>query len=145
VIAQSGIKYAMIFEGVNDIGVAAADVPSQTQTGDLLIVAYQQIATRLHAANLRFFGATITPFATPKTSNYTQSYSNEERERTRQRINTFIRESDIFDAVLDFDRVLRDPAAPSQLQARYDSGDHLHPNEAGYQAIAEYFPLEIFD
>jgi len=110
-----------------------------------LIVAYQQIATRLHAANLSFFGATITPFGTPKTSNYTQPYSNEERERTRQRINTFIKESDIFDAVLDFDRVVRDPAAPSQLKARYDSGDHLHPNEAGYQAIAEYFPLEIFD
>lgn len=144
VLAQPNVKYVMIFEGVNDIGVAATDVLAQTEIGDRLIVAYRQIATRVHAAGLPFFGATITPFGTPSTSNYTQPYSNPEREKTRQRINSFIRESGVFDAVLDFDRVVRDPEAPSQLLAQYDSGDHLHPNEAGYHALADYFPLIFF-
>lgn len=144
VLAQPNVKYAMIFEGVNDIGVADSDVQSQTEIGDRLIVAYQQVATRVHTAGLPFFGATITPFGTPPSSNYTQPYSNAEREKTRQRINAFIRVSDVFDAVLDFDRVLRDPNAPSQLLARYDSGDHLHPNVVGYQALADYFSLSLF-
>lgn len=143
-LAQPNVQYAMIFEGVNDIGVAATDVQSQTEIGNRLIVAYQQIASRVHAAGLPLFGATITPFGTSPSSNYTQPYTNAERERTRQRINTFIRESGVFDAVLDFDSVLRDPDAPSQLLARYDSGDHLHPNVAGYQALANYFPLSVF-
>lgn len=133
----------MIFEGVNDIGVTATDVQSQTKIGDRLIVAYQQIATRVHAAGLPFFGATIAPFGSSPTSNYTQPYSNPEREKTGLRINSFIREGEVFDAVLDFDTVLRDPEAPSQLLPEYDCGDHLHPNEAGYQALADYFPLEF--
>ncbi|KAJ5086168.1 hypothetical protein N7532_010939 [Penicillium argentinense] len=144
VLAQPGVQYAMIFEGVNDIGVAGPNEQSQKEIGDQLLVAYQQIATRVQAAGIPFFGATITPFGTSPDSNYTQPYSNVEREKTRQRVNTFIRHSGVFDAVLDFDRVVRDPQAPSQLLSQFDSGDHLHLNAAGCQAIANDFPLGIF-
>jgi lysophospholipase L1-like esterase len=144
-LAQSGVKYAMIFEGVNDIGVADADAASQAEIETRLIAAYKQIATRVHAMGIPFFGATITPFGSSPTSDYVQPYSSAVREKTRQSINKFIRTSGVFDAVLDFDLVVRDPQAQDQLLEKYDSGDHLHPNEDGYQALADYFPLSVFE
>lgn len=144
VLAQSGIRYAMIFEGVNDIGVAAPDVASQTAIGDRVIGAYEQIVTRIHTFGIPVFGATITPFGTPDGSTVVQPYSDPEREKTRQRINKWIREGRVFDAVLDFDQILRDPEEPAQLASEYDSGDHLHPNVAGYQAMADAFPIDLF-
>ncbi|KAL1968399.1 hypothetical protein VTN77DRAFT_1928 [Rasamsonia byssochlamydoides] len=146
ILAQSGVRYAMIFEGVNDIGEAAPDPASQQAIGDSLIWAYRQIAARIHAQGIPFFAATITPFGTPPGSNASdiQPYSNPVREQTRQRINNWIRTSGVFDAVIDFDKILRDPGNPSVLAPQYDSGDHLHPNVAGYQAIADAFPLDIF-
>lgn len=145
VLAQSGVRYAMIFEGVNDIGVADSDAATQANIEKKLLAAYQQIVTRVHALGIPVFGATITPFGSSRSSEYVQPYSSAERERTRQRINEFIRESGIFDAVLDFDQVLRDPDAPSQLLEKYDSGDHLHPSVAGYQALADCFPLRVLE
>ncbi|KAJ5824714.1 Extracellular GDSL-like lipase/acylhydrolase [Penicillium robsamsonii] len=145
VLAQSGVRYAMIFEGVNDIGVADSDVATQAEIEKKLVAAYKQIATQVHALGIPIFGATITPFGSPPTSDYVQPYSSAVREGTRQRINTFIRESGVFDAVLDFDRALRDPHAQSQLLEKYDSGDHLHPTVAGYQALADYFPLGVLE
>ncbi|EAW11723.1 SGNH/GDSL hydrolase family protein [Aspergillus clavatus NRRL 1] len=145
VLAHSGVRYAMIFEGVNDIGVAADEAAAQKDIGDRLLVAYAQIATRVQAAGIPIFGATVTPFGSPASSNYTQPYSGVEREKTRQRVNEWIRSSGVFDAVLDFDKALRDPRAPDQLAERFDSGDHLHPNVKGYQALADYFPLNVFD
>ncbi|GMF70322.1 unnamed protein product [Aspergillus oryzae] len=144
-LAQSGVRYAIIFEGVNDIGVADADPEVQKKIGDRLIVAYQQIVTRLHAASIPVFGATITPFGAPANASDVQPYSDPIREDTRQRINEWIRTSGVFDAVLDFDQVLRDPEAPAQLADEYDSGDYLHPNVAGYQALADYFPMDLFE
>ncbi|KAB8237503.1 SGNH/GDSL hydrolase family protein [Aspergillus alliaceus] len=145
VLAQSGVQYAIVFEGVNDIGVADTDPASQEKIGDKLIASYQQIVTRLHAAQIPVFGATITPFGAPGNASNTQPYSDPEREKTRQRINEWIRTNGLFDAVLDFDRVLRDPEAPSRLKSEYNSGDYLHPNAAGYQALADYFPLGLFE
>ena len=145
VLAQSGVRYAMIFEGVNDIGVADSDAATQADIGKKLVVAYQQIVTRVHALGIPVFGATIMQFGSSRSSEYVQPYSSTERERTRQRINECIRGSGIFDAVLDFDQVLRDPGAPSQLLEKYDSGDHLHPSMAGYQALADCFPLGVFE
>ncbi|KAE8376654.1 SGNH hydrolase-type esterase domain-containing protein [Aspergillus bertholletiae] len=144
-LAQSGVRYAIVFEGVNDIGVADPDPEAQKKIGDRLIVAYQQIVTRLHAARIPVFGATITPFGAPANASDKLPYSNPVRETTRQRINEWIRTSGVFDAVLDFDKVLRDPEAPAQLADEYDSGDYLHPNVAGYQALADYFPLDLFE
>ncbi|KAJ7065042.1 SGNH hydrolase-type esterase domain-containing protein [Mycena amicta] len=145
VLAQTGkVKYAMIFEGVNDIGVADPTDLVQNAIGDALIAAYKQISTRLHAQGIPFFAATITPFSGPANQTI-QPYSNPIREKQRQRINAFIRTSSIFDAVVDFDKVVKDPRIPSQLAPQFDSGDFLHPNVAGYTAMAAAFPLELFE
>lgn len=141
VLAQSGVSYAMIFEGVNDIGVASADLANQSVIYDRLISAYDQIITRVHAHRIPIFGATITPFSGNATL---QPYSSPVREQTRQRVNEWIRRSGRFDEVIDFDRILADPDQPDQLNPTYDSGDYLHPNPAGYQALADAFPLQIF-
>jgi lysophospholipase L1-like esterase len=143
VLSHAGVKYAMIFEGVNDIGTADTTPAAQSAIYDALTQAYSQMVTRIHAFGIPVFGATITPFSAP--SNFTgQPYSDPERERTRQKVNTFIRESGVFDAVADFDEILRDPSVPSQLKLEYNSGDYLHPNVAGYQKIADEFPVGVF-
>ena len=145
VLSQPGVRYAMIFEGVNDIGVAAATQAAQQQIGDALIAAFKQLVARAHAAGLPMFGATITPFSAPGFNASVQAYSSPVREATRQRVNDFIRNGGVFDAVADFDAVLKDPAAPSQLKGEFNSGDFLHPNVAGYTALAQAFPVEIFE
>ncbi|KAF7325686.1 Extracellular GDSL-like lipase/acylhydrolase [Mycena kentingensis (nom. inval.)] len=149
VLAQTArVKYAMLFEGVNDIGLAAPTDTAQAAVGDALIAAYKQISVRLRAAGIPLFAATITPFSGPfNDPNVTalQPYSNPIREKQRQRVNAFIRASDIFDAVVDFDKVVVDPSIPSQLAPQFDSGDFLHPNVAGYAAMAASFPLELFE
>ncbi|KIO27998.1 hypothetical protein M407DRAFT_14808 [Tulasnella calospora MUT 4182] len=141
VLAQSGVKYAMIFEGVNDIGTADTTAAAQQVVGDRVIQAFKQIAARVHALGIPIFAATITPFSGNSTI---QPYSNPQREVTRSRVNNWIRTSGVFDAVVDFDKILRDPSNPTQLNPAYDSGDFLHPNPAGYQAIADAFPLSLF-
>jgi lysophospholipase L1-like esterase len=143
VLAQSGVRYAMIFEGVNDIGVAATDPATQQAIGDTLIQAFDQIITRVHAFGIPMFGATITPFSAPSPQD--QAYSDPERERTRQRVNEWIRNSGRFDYVVDFDEVVRDPEQPDQLLAEFNSGDFLHPNVAAYEAMAAKIDLDVFE
>ncbi|CAG8977002.1 hypothetical protein HYALB_00012854 [Hymenoscyphus albidus] len=143
VLSQAGVKYAMTFEGVNDIGTADVDPVTQEGVGNRIISAYEQFATRLEAFDIRLFAATITPFSAP--ANFTgQPYSHPEREKTRQRVNKWVRESDVFDEVIDFDRFISDEKVRSQLSDVYDSGDYLHPNVVGYQKLADEFPLDIF-
>jgi lysophospholipase L1-like esterase len=142
VLSQSGVKYCMIFEGVNDIGTADPTPANQTFTGDRIIQAYEQIVTRVHTFGIPMFAATITPFGAP--NNTIQPYANALREQTRQRVNKWIRTSGVFDEVIDFDAILRDPKNGTQLNPIYNSGDFLHPNELGYQTIANAFPLSIF-
>ena len=143
VLAQSGIKYAMIFEGVNDIGTADNTTYNQTLIGDRVIQAYEQMITRVHTFGIPFFGATITPFGAPNST--IQTYSTPERLATRDRVNEWIRTSGAFDAVIDFDAVVRDPNNPEQLNPIYNSGDYLHPNQLGYQVMARAFPLDVFE
>lgn len=143
VLAHPGVQYAMIFEGVNDIGTSTNTSAAQAVLYDSLTQAYTQIASLVHAHGIPIFAATITPFSAP--ANVTiQPYSDPEREKTRQKINTFIRTSGVFDAVADFDKVLADPKIPSQLNPLYDGGDYLHPNVAGYQLLADKFPVGVF-
>ncbi|KAJ6562582.1 SGNH hydrolase-type esterase domain-containing protein [Mycena capillaripes] len=137
VLSQTGVKYAMIFEGVNDIGDEDVTPEAQQIIGDRVIAAFKQIVTRVHAAGIPIFAATITPFAN-------SIYSNPVREATRQRVNAWVRTSGVFDAVIDFDKVVADPTIPSQLNPVFDSGDFLHPNVAGYTAMAAAFPLGLF-
>lgn len=141
VLAQSGVGYAMIFEGVNDIGVASPDPANQTDIGDRLIQAFKQIITRVHTQGIPMFGATITPFGCYNTT--LQPYADPVREETRLRVNDWIRNSGWFDAVADFDAIVRDPSNHTQLAPYFDSGDCLHLNPAGYRELATKFPVNI--
>ncbi|KAH8681795.1 extracellular GDSL-like lipase/acylhydrolase [Xylariales sp. PMI_506] len=143
VFGLPGVMYVMVFSGVNDIGKADADVVSQAAIGDRLIKGYEQIALRVHSAGLAVFGATITPFSTEDVS--IQPYSHPMREATRQRVNNWIRTSRAFDHVIDFDAVIRDPSDASKLRVDFDSGDHLHPTVKAFDALANSFPLELFE
>ncbi|KAJ5730918.1 uncharacterized protein N7483_005426, partial [Penicillium malachiteum] len=151
ILSLSRVQYVVLFEGVNDIGAAEADEETQANIGDRLIAAYKQIATRVHANGIKIFAATITPFgrrigevvSDPEAQGVTW-YSHPRRECTRLRVNDWIRESSSFDAIVDFDSVLRDPNHASSLASRFDGGDRLHPNAVAFQALADSFGLEIF-
>ncbi|OCT51185.1 extracellular GDSL-like lipase/acylhydrolase [Cladophialophora carrionii] len=145
VLSHPAIRWVMIFEGVNDIGTADPTPSNQTILYDALISAYIQIARRVHAMGIPLFGATITPFSAPDYNTTVQSYSDPLREQTRQKVNDFIRHSGTFDAVLDFDAVLRNQSFPSQLADALQGGDYLHPNGAGYARVAETFDLGLFE
>ncbi|KAF4634494.1 hypothetical protein G7Y89_g3622 [Cudoniella acicularis] len=145
VLSHPNVEYAMLFIGVNDIGTASTSPSSQQNVGNRLIAAYKQIVLRLHSFDIKVFASTITPFSAPGFNVTVQGYSDVEREKTRQRVNGWIRDSGVFDEVIDFDAIVRDPEAEAELSAEYNSGDYLHPNVAGYQRIADTFPLSVFE
>jgi lysophospholipase L1-like esterase len=132
VIGQSGVKWLIVFEGVNDLGSNGT-----AQTANALISAYQTFITKAHAAGIKVYGATITPFGG-------NSYDAGTHEAARQTVNTWVRTSNKFDAVVDFDQAVRDPANPRRIKPAYDTGDHLHLNPTGYQAIADSIPATLF-
>jgi lysophospholipase L1-like esterase len=139
VVAHPGVEYAIIFEGVNDIGTAPTDEASQSAVGERIIQAYDQIIVRLRRHGITVLAATITPM-----SGTGQEYGHPNREKTRQTVNEWIRSSGKFDAVIDFDEAVRDPDHPEQLLGDYDTGDHLHLNPAGYKAMADAVDLSLF-
>lgn len=139
VLAGSLVRYALVFEGVNDIGTAGLSEAEQLETRDRIVSAYHQMVTLLHAHGIAAFGATITPMSGPG-----QAYGEPSRERTRLAVNHWIRTSGRFDAVVDFDRLVRDPANNTRLAPGYDVGDYLHLSPAGYRAMGESIDLELF-
>ena len=141
VLAQSGVAWLIVFEGVNDIGTADADEAAQRDVAEDLIAAYDQIIVRAHAQGIRVYGATLTPFGGNTMYDDTAGL----REATRERVNTWIRTAHRFDGVIDFDRAARDPADPRRLRPAFDVGDHLHLNPVGYQALADAVPSWIFE
>jgi lysophospholipase L1-like esterase len=141
VLAQTGVSWLVVFEGVNDIGTAAATEAAQKQVADDLIAAYDQIVVRAQAQGIRVYGATLLPFGGNTGYDDPQGY----RETARQLVNDWIRGSHRFDAVLDLDRAARDPQEPRRLRAAYDVGDHLHLNPVGYQALADAVDLRLFE
>ncbi len=136
VLDRPGIDTVVILEGVNDLGVlnrdASADGPAHTAMVAQLKTAYAQMAARAKQAGIRVIGATILPF-----TGYEGYHPGAAREADRQAINQWIRHSGAFDAVIDFDRVMADPAHPERMSPAYDSGDHLHPSPVGYRAMGE--------
>jgi lysophospholipase L1-like esterase len=139
VLGISGAAWVLVFEGVNDIGTAAATEEAQRQVITALTGAYRQIVQRAHAQNLRVYGATITPFG----GNTGYDDPGGLRERARVAVNGVIR-GGIFDAYVDFAATVADPAAPARLNPLFDVGDHLHMNPAGYAALAAAVPRRLF-
>jgi len=144
VLAQAAVRDVMVFEAINDIGgLARTSGATPAQHAALvqqILGAYQQIITRAHAAGLRVIGATITPFGG---SGY--YHPDAASEADRQAVNAWILTPGHFDAVVDFDKVVRNPAHPERLLPAFDCGDHLHPSPAGYAAMANAIPLNVFE
>jgi len=140
VAAQPGARYVIVLLGVNDLGhPGTVAPPSETVSAEEIIAAHEQLVTRAHAEGLKIFGATILPF-----KDDTLGFYSEANEAKRQKINRWIRTSGEYDAVIDWDKVMRDPADPLRLNPAYDSGDHLHPNETGNAAMTAAVPLRLF-
>ncbi len=136
VLAVPGVRYVVVLEGVNDIGHAKnAHLPPPRP--EEIILAYRQIVARAHDHGVKVFGATILPYKGA-------GYWSEEGEAVRQEVNRWIRTPGNFDAVIDLDRAVADKADPLTMAAAYDSGDHLHPKDAGYKAMAEAIDLKLF-
>ncbi len=133
VLSQSGVRWLIVLEGVNDIGGSRGTNATVAQD---LIAAYQQIIAKAHAKNLRVVGTTILPFGG-------SFYDSPEHEAARQTVNDWIRNSGKFDAVIDFDATMHDPQNASHLLKTADSGDHLHPNETGYKMMADAIDLKL--
>ncbi len=132
VLSTPGARYLVVLEGINDIGNNDPNT-----IGNDLIAGYRQLIRRGHSSGLYVYGGTLTPIGG-------SLYDSPEHEAVRQAVNDWIRNSGEFDAAIDFDAAVRDPAASTRLLARYDSGDHLHPNDAGYQAMANAIDLRLF-
>ena len=140
VLAVSGARWLVVFEGVNDIGTADATEAAQKQIAADLIAAYEQIITRSRAQGIRVYGATLTPFGGNEPYDDPAGY----REAARRAVNRWIRDGRRFDAVFDFDRAVRDPRSARRLMTAADCGDHLHLNPAGYRALADAVPARLF-
>ncbi len=138
VIAQSGVKYLIVLEGINDIGrLKEPHEQGDKITADDLIFGLSQLVTRAHQHGIKVFGATLTPYLPA-------GYSSPQGEQVRQAYNQWIRTSGVLDGVIDFDKVTQDPAHPDQFLPDYDSGDHLHPKDAGYKAMGDAIDLSLF-
>ena len=135
---KAGVRWVLLFEGINDI--AAADMlatPEAKVSPQQIIDGMKTLIARAHAKGLQVWGATLTPYAGVEPPFYTPS-----GETKRQAVNQWIRSAGAFDAVVDFDQAVRDPAHPDHLLPGFDSGDHLHPNDAGYKAMAAAVDLQ---
>jgi lysophospholipase L1-like esterase len=143
VLAPSAVRWVIVFEGVNDLGGLARNgevTPAEhAALVKRMLSACEQIVVRAHAHGLRVFGATITPYVG---SDY--YHPGPLSEADRQAVNAWIRAAGHFDAVIDFDSIVRDPQHPDRLLPAFDCGDHLHPSPAGYRAMGEAVPLSLF-
>ena len=135
VLSQTGVTHVIVMIGNNDLLFVFS--PTEFVTADQIIVGHKQLIRRAHAHGLKIYGATLTPFGG-------FPFSSAAKEEARQKVNDWIRNSGEYDAVIDFDGLVRDPGFPAQLKAIFDSGDHLHPNDAGYQAMSEAIDLNLF-
>jgi lysophospholipase L1-like esterase len=138
VVAQSGVKYVVVADlPINDVGAPVSSEPSETVTAREIISGLEQLILRAHEKGLKIIGATLTPFEGA-------FYWTQAGETIREQVNDFIR-SGAFDGVVDFAGATANPHDPLVYAAQFDSGDHLHPNDAGYQAMADAFDLSLFD
>lgn len=139
VLSQPGVKWLIVLEGINDIGIGGRPgaEPPDAVTADDLIAAHKQIIERAHMHGIKVIGGTLTPYVGA-------AYATDQGEEMREAINQWIRTSHAYDAVIDFDAAVQDPANPIQIRPAYNIRDHLHPNDDGYKAMAAAVDLSIF-
>ncbi len=147
VLAQAGVRYVIVGLGINDILFPAFPftAPNEKVSAEDIISAYRQLIARGHRKGVRVIGTTSPPFENSAFEGLVTAFYTSEREAQRQKVNDWIRSSGEFDSVVDLDAVLRDPSRPTQLLPAYDSGDHLHPNNAGCIAEGNAIPLALFE
>jgi lysophospholipase L1-like esterase len=133
VLAQAGVTHVIVLESINDIGLAR-DSPCPTVRD--LVAGQAQLIERAHARGLKIYGGTLLPFEGA-------AYYTAEGEAKRREFNEWVRANKNYDGVVDFDAATRDPGAPTKLLPQYDSGDNLHPNDAGYQVMANAVDLAL--
>lgn len=136
VVKQPGAKYVVLLDGINDIGNMHR-APVDAITEKEMLDAYTTLANKAHAAGLKIIAATLLPYEGAK-------YYSEDGEQIREHLNAFFRTSKLFDGVIDFDKIIADPQHPLRFNPKYDSGDHLHPSDAGYTAMAAGIDLKLF-
>jgi lysophospholipase L1-like esterase len=148
VLTKPGVKWVLMLEGVNDI--SASDTltdPREHVTADQIIDGMRALIERAHARGVKIWGATLLPYKdtlVPPDAGFHGSYYTAAGEAKRQTVNQWIRTAHAFDAVVDLDSVMCNPAQPDRLRREFDSGDHLHPNDAGYKAMAAAIDLHLF-
>ncbi len=143
VLAQPGVRYLVVLEGVNDLGGLTREgevTPAEhAKFVHRILAAYEQLITRAHTHGIKIIGSTILTY-----SGSEYYHPAESNEADRQAVNQWIRATGHFDAVVDFDKAVRDPNHPDRLLPAYDCGDHLHPSPAGYRVMGEAIPLSLF-
>jgi lysophospholipase L1-like esterase len=142
VLGQSGVKWLMIMEGINDIGITTGNrgngpAPANPVTAGDLILPIKQMIDRAHAHGIKVIGCTLTPYQGA-------AYYSDKGEEVREAVNHWIRTGGSFDAVVDYDKVTQDSANPKTFKATFNNTDHLHPNDAGYKSMADSVDLKIF-
>jgi lysophospholipase L1-like esterase len=137
VLSRPGVQWVILLEGINDINIRGRTDGPTALTSDELIWGYRQIIERCHAHGIKVIGATIMPEEGVPTAS-------ERGEQIRQAVNQWVRTKGNFDAFVDFDLVVRDPARPIRIRKEFDPGDHIHPNDAGNQAMADAFDITQF-
>jgi lysophospholipase L1-like esterase len=140
VLAQPGVTHAIVLLGTNDLRNRWAK-PEEEVTAEQMIAGLKQLALRAQAHGIKIFGGTLTPF---ENETFLVGAWTPAREAVRQSVNAWIREGDAFDAVIDFDKGVRDPEHPASMLPIYDCGDHLHPSDLGYNSMGDIIDLSLF-
>ena len=141
VLAQPGVTHVVIMLGTNDLRNRPGKAEEEV-TAPQMIAGLRQFAVRGQSRGIKVIGCTLTPF---ENETFLPGAWNPRREAVRQAVNDWLRKAEGFDAVVDFDRALRDPAHPTQMLAIYDCGDHLHPSDLGYRAMGDAIDLALFE
>jgi lysophospholipase L1-like esterase len=138
VLAQSGVRYLVVLESINDIGrLHDPNQPNYRLSAQDLEQGFLQLVARAHARGIKVIAATVTPYQGA-------GYFTDRGEQIRQALNNWILTSGAFDGTVDFDKATRDPNRPTFFSSQADSGDHLHPKDDGYKAMADAFDLSLF-
>ncbi|CDX28790.1 conserved hypothetical protein [Mesorhizobium plurifarium] len=146
VLGLPNVGHMVLLEGINDIGWPGTMLAGSAEAVSLedLVGSYRQLIARAHMRGIKVIQGTLTPFAGAFESEALRTFHSPEKERMRRAVNDWIRASSPADAVIDFDRALADPQDGSRIRAEFDSGDGLHPSDAGYKAMADLFDLDLF-